>query len=122
MQNILLKDIVGSILVVTSIFDAVKYTLQANKIRKTKNAKSQSRKFINFAIVNDVVKFYYGFVILDWFIIISSLLAIICMLDLWYTTYLYYPYKMRGCLNFKRPSVFIYLINSILPNRLRKRL
>ena len=72
MNNWLLKDIVGSILVVTSIFDAIKYTLQANKIRQTKNAKSQSRKFINFAIVNDIVKFAYGFIILDWFIIISS--------------------------------------------------
>ena len=122
MSNWLLKDIVGSVLVVTSIFDAIKYTLQANKIRQTKNAKSQSRKFINFAIVNDIVKFSYGFIILDWFIIISSVLAIICMLDLWYTTYMYYPYKMRGCLNFKRPNIFIYLINSILPNRLRKRL
>jgi uncharacterized protein with PQ loop repeat len=122
MGNWLLKDIVGSILVVTSIFDAIKYTLQANKIRHTKNAKSQSRKFINFAIVNDIVKLYYGYIIMDWFIITSSLLAIVCMLDLWYTTYLYYPYKMRGCFNFKRPSILIYLINSILPNKLRKRL
>ena len=122
MGNWLLKDIVGSILVVTSIFDAIKYTLQANKIRYTKNAKSQSRKFINFAIVNDAVKFYYGTIIMDWFIIVSAILAIICMLDLWITTYRFYPYKMRGCLNFKRPSIFIYLINSIIPNRLRKRL
>jgi hypothetical protein len=122
MGNWLLKDIVGSILVITSIFDAIKYTLQANKIRFTKNAKSQSRKFINFAIINDVVKLYYGFIIIDWFIIISSLLAIICMLDLWITTYRFYPYRMRGCYNFKRPSPGIYLINSILPNRLRKRL
>jgi hypothetical protein len=122
MNNWLLKDIVGTILVVTSIFDAIKYTLQANKIRHTKNAKSQSRKFINFAIVNDVVKFYYGTIIIDWFIVISSVLAIVCMLDLWFTTYRFYPYRMRGCSNFKRPSVLIYLINSILPNRLRKRL
>ena len=122
MSNWLLKDIVGSVLVVTSIFDAIKYTLQANKIRHTKNAKSQSRKFINFAIVNDIVKFYYGVIILDWFIIVSAILAIICMLDLWITTYRFYPYKMRGCLNFKRPSVFIYLVNSILSNKLRKRL
>jgi len=122
MSNWLLKDIVGSVLVVTSIFDAIKYTLQANKIRHTKNAKSQSRKFINFAIVNDIVKFYYGVIILDWFIIVSAILAIICMLDLWITTYRFYPYKMRGCLNFKKPSVFIYLVNSILPNKLRKRL
>jgi len=122
MNNWLLKDIVGSILVITSIFDAIKYTLQANKIRQTKNAKSQSRKFINFAIVNDIVKFYYGVIILDWFIIVSAVLAIICMLDLWITTYRFYPYKMRGCLNFKRPSPIIYLINSVLPNKLRKRI
>lgn len=122
MGNWLLKDIVGAILVITSIFDALKYSIQAAKIRKTKSAKSQSRRFINFAITNDLVKLYYGYIIFDWFIIISSLLAIVCMLDLWFTTYKYYPYRCRGLLGFKKPSIFIYLINSIIPNRLRKRL
>ena len=122
MNNWLLKDIVGALLVITSIFDALKYSIQASKIRKTQSAKSQSRRFINWAIVNDIVKFSYGFIITDWFIVISSLLAIICMLDLWFTTYKYYPYRMRGCINFRKPSIFIYLINSIIPNRLRKRL
>jgi CHASE2 domain-containing sensor protein len=122
MSNWLLKDIVGAILVITSIFDALKYSIQASKIRKTQSAKSQSRRFINWAIVNDIVKISYGFIILDWFIIISSALAILCMLDLWFTTYTFYPYRMRGCINFKKPPIFIYLINSIIPNRLRKRL
>jgi len=117
-----LKDIFGGLLIITSIFDAIKYSLQASKIRHTKTAKSQSRKFINFAILNDIVKLVYGFVIWDWFIIISSILAIGCMLDLWYTTYLYYPYKCRGLVGFKRPNIFLYLINSILPNSIRKRL
>lgn len=122
MGNWLLKDIVGGILVITSIFDALKYSIQASKIRKTQSAKSQSRRFINFAITNDIVKLYYGFIILDWFIVISSLLAIVCMLDLWYTTYKYYPYRCRGLIGFKKPNILLYLINSIIPNRLRKRL
>jgi len=122
MINIALKDILGGALIITSIFDAIKYSLQAQKIRHTQTAKSQSRKFINFAIVNDVVKLAYGGVIVDWFIIISSLLAIGCMLDLWYTTYLYYPYKCRGLMGFKRPNIIIYLINSIQPNHIRRRL
>ena len=65
-----LKDVIGGLLILTSILDAIKYSLQANKIRATKTAKSQSRKFINFAILNDLVKLAYGYVILDWFIII----------------------------------------------------
>ena len=121
-MNLMLKDIFGGLLIISSILDAIKYTLQANKIRHTKNAKSQSRKFINFAIVNDIVKLIYGWLIFDWFIIISSLLAIGCMLDLWYTTYWFYPYRMRGCSNFKRPNLLLYLVNSILPNSIRKRL
>jgi len=121
-MNMALKEIVGGLLIITSIFDAIKYSLQAAKIRKTKTAKSQSRKFINFAILNDVVKLGYGYVIIDWFIIISSLLAIGCMLDLWYTTYIYYPYRCRGLTGFKKPNILFYLINSILPNSIRKRL
>lgn len=121
-MNLMLKDIFGGLLIISSILDAIKYTLQANKIRHIKNAKSQSRKFINFAIVNDIIKLIYGWLIFDWFIIISSLLAIGCMLDLWYTTYWFYPYRMRGCSNFKRPNLLLYLVNSILPNSIRKRL
>jgi len=122
MNNIGLKELFGGLLIVTSIFDAIKYSLQANKIRYTKTAKSQSRKFINFAILNDIVKLIYGFIILDWYIIISSLLAIGCMFDLWYTTYLYYPYRCRGLIGFKKPNILFYLMNSILPNSIRKRL
>lgn len=116
------KIIIGYLLIITSVFDAIKYSIQAAKIRKTKTAKSQSRKFINFAIINDIVKLVYGFVIMDWFIIISSLLAIGCMLDLWYTTYIFYPYRGRGLNGFKRPSLYVYLINSLLPNKTRRRL
>ena len=122
MINLTPKELFGGLLIITSIFDAIKYSLQAAKIRHTKTAKSQSRKFINFAILNDIVKLIYGFVIIDWFIIISSILAIGCMLDLWYTTYIFYPYRCRGLMGFKRPNIILYFINSLLPNRLRKRL
>ena len=122
MINYSAKEIFGVLLIVTSIFDAIKYSLQAAKIRHTQTAKSQSRKFINFAILNDIVKLGYGIVIIDWFIIISSILAIGCMLDLWYTTYIFYPYRYRGLLGFKRPNIFLYLFNSCLPNKIRRRL
>jgi hypothetical protein len=117
-----LKQIFGALLVFTSIFDAIKYSLQAKKIRQLQSAKAMSRKFINFAIMNDIVKLIYGIIIYDWYIIASSLLALICMFDLFYTIYYWYPYRHRGLANFKRPNIFIYFINSIIPNSIRKRL
>jgi hypothetical protein len=121
----MVKYILGILLVGTSILDAIKYTIQANKIQKLKTAKAISRKFINFALLNDVVKLTYGIVILDWFIISSSILALICMMHLFYFIYLYYEYKkypkeIRVII--KRPNIFLYTWNSILPNRIRKHL
>jgi hypothetical protein len=105
-----------------SIFDALKYSVQARRIQRDKSARSMSRKFINFALMNDFVKFIYGTIIGDIFIISSSILALISMIDMWYQIYWWYPYRMRGCINFKRPNVIYYIINSILPNKIRKRL
>jgi uncharacterized protein with PQ loop repeat len=122
MHNLLLKELLGGLLIVTSIFDAIKYSIQARRIQKEKTAKSMSRKFINFALTNDFVKLGYGIVINDLFIILSSILALVCMIDLWWQIYWFYPYKMRGCINFKRPNIILYLINSVLPNRIRRRL
>jgi len=121
-NNFLFKNLLGNLLIITSIFDAIKYTIQALKISKAKSAKNMSRRFINFAMMNDSVKLVYGVVIFDWYIIISSILAMICMLHLWWEISLYYPYKMRGCNNFSRPNILLYFINSLLPNRIRKRL
>ena len=122
LNSLVLKDFLGGLLIVTSIFDAIKYSLQARKIQREKTAKSMSRKFINFALMNDFVKLSYGITIGDLFIMFSSILALICMIDLWWQIYWWYPYRMRGCSNFKRPNIFLYTMNSILPNRLRKRL
>jgi hypothetical protein len=118
----LFKDVIGFLLIATSILDAIKYSIQAQKINRVKTAKAMSRRFINWALMNDIVKLFYGITIFDWYIILSSILALICMVHLWATIYIYYPYRMRGCTNFKRPSVFAYFINSLLPNSLRKRL
>ena len=118
----LIRDIIGFLLIITSIFDAIKYSVQACKINRIKTAKAMSRRFINWALMNDLVKLVYGFIIFDSYIILSSVLALICMIHLWTVIYAYYPYRMRGCVNFKRPNVIAYLINSLLPNRLRKRL
>jgi len=122
MPILLLKEILGGLLIVTSIFDAVKYSIQARRIQKDKTAKSMSRKFINFALINDFVKLGYGIIILDLFIIVSSILALICMIDLWWQIYKFYPYRMRGCVHFKRPNILLYIINSMLPNSIRRKL
>jgi len=119
---ITLKDILGGLLVITSIFDALKYSIQARKIQRVKSAKSMSRRFINFALINDFVKLGYGFIIRDLFIMISSILALICMIDLWLQIYKYYPYRCRGLSHFKKPNIILYTINSILPNSIRRRL
>lgn len=116
------KNIIGILLIITGVFDALKYTIQANKISRVKSAKNMSRKFINFALMNDIVRLSYGMVIYDLYIILSSILALLCMIHLWWEIYLYYPYRMRGCINFKKPNILLYFINSILPNRIRKKL
>jgi len=121
-MNLILKDVLGSLLIITSIGDAIKYSIQARRIKKEKTAKSMSRKFINFALINDFVKFGYGIVINDLFIICSSILALICMIDLWWQIYWFYPYRCRGLNGFKRPNILLYIINSILPNQIRRRL
>jgi hypothetical protein len=117
-----LKQIFGALLIFTSIFDALKYSIQARKVVHVGSAKAMSRNFINWAMMNDIVKLFYGIVILDGYIVLSSLLALGCMTHLWIVIYMYYPYRMRGCPNFKPPNVMLYLINSILPNDIRKRL
>ena len=122
MINQTLQNVFGNILIFTSIFDAIKYTVQARKIQQIKSAKTMSRRFINWALSNDIIKLIYGIIIGDLYIILSSLLSLICMTHLWIVIYLYYPYKHRGLVNFKRPNVFLYFINSLIPNSLRKRL
>jgi hypothetical protein len=122
MDYIVLKNVVGILFTLTGILDALKYSIQARRVQKLKSSKEMSRKFINFALLNDFLKLAYGLLLLDIYIIASSILALICMVDLFWQMYLWYPYRKRGLQNFKRPNLILYIINSWLPNRLRKRL
>jgi len=122
MEHKILVIIFGNLLIFTSMFDAWKYIWNAQAIRKVGTARGHSRKFLVAAIFNDTVKLIYGCLIFDIFIILSSILAMITMGYNFYTQYLFYPYRYRNLLNWKRPSIFIYLINALLPNRLRRHL
>jgi len=117
-----LKQILGVALIITSIFDAIKYQWNANAIKRVGTARGHSRKFINAAILNDTIKLFYAIVIKDIFIIGSSLLALYTMFYLFWTIYKYYPYRKRGLHNFKRPNIFLYTFNSLLPNYIRRKL
>jgi len=122
MEHSLFVTIIGILLVITGIFDALKYSWQARKIRHVRSARGHSRNFINAAIINALVRILYLCINWDLYLQISSIIAIVCMIDMWYAMYLYYPYRKRGLNNFKRPSMITYIINSLLPNKLRKRL
>lgn len=118
----MLKEIFGILLITASLFDAWKYVWSAQAIYKAKSSKGHSRKFIMAALFNDVIKLIYGLIIFDVFIIISSLFALGTMFYFFYIQYLYYPYLKRGLINFHRPGLWKYFINSLIPNKKRKRL
>jgi hypothetical protein len=116
------RDIFGILFIITGIFDAIKYVWTGKKIAHVKSAKGHSRKFINVAILNDIVRLAYGIVIHDVFIILTAIVAVVCMGYMFYEIYKYYPYRMRGCSNFRKPNLLLYTLNSFMPNRIRKRL
>jgi len=116
------KDIVGTILIFTGVLDALKYSLQAWKIKKSQSSKIISRKFVVFAIINDVVRLLYSILIRDVFIFVASILAFICMAHLWWNVYIHYPYKFKGLAHFKRPNIWIFTLNALIPNNLRRHL
>jgi len=122
MNHQFLVNIFGGLLIGTSILDALKYELEARKIIEAKSAKNRSRKFINWALLNDFIKLFYGIVIFDFYIIITSILSLVTMCHMFYAQYIFYPYRGRGLNNFRRPNIFIYMINSWLPNSLRRKL
>ena len=118
----LLKEIFGILLIITGIFDAGKYSIQAWKIQKVGSARAQSRKFVLMAIGNDLIKTIYSVLILDPYIFLSSIAAMVCMLHLWYVVYKYYPYKYRGLHNFKKPNFIKFTVNAMVPNNIREKL
>jgi len=117
------NTIAGYVFIAWGIIDAIKYHLQAARIRKVKSGKEHSRMFLNMAIGNDLYRLlYFWFVNKDFYVLATALLAIVFMLEYWWELYLYYPYRNRTKCNFKRPDIFTYIVNSLLPNHLRRHL
>lgn len=122
MEKTLLVNVVGSVFLVTGILDAIKYSIQSAKIRTLKTSKGISRQFLNIAISNDLVKLTYGVLICDFYVTLTSVIALITMFDMWYSVYKFYPYRYKNLKNFRRPNMFVYFINSLLPNKIREHL
>ena len=110
------------LLIILGIIDGYKYVVQAQKIRRLKSAKGQSRFFINLAWIVDVGKIICGIIVLEKWLVITTLIGFFCVMYLFFVTYVFYPFRMRGCPNFHRPNIVLYTINSWLPNRIRRRL
>lgn len=115
--------IFGIVVFMAGIADAWKQRFLTKKILRYKSAKGVSRLFINYGVTHKILlSIWAGFYLHDWVVTVASLLALWTSIELWWTTYLYYPYKYRGLANFKRPSVIKYLINSWTPNKFAERL
>jgi fatty acid desaturase len=118
----MLKTILGIALIISGLMNGIRYRWSALKIKEVKTAKGHSRKSMLTAVLDDAIKLLYGIVLLDINLISSASICLVFMVYKSIIIYLYYPYRMRGCANFKRPPIVLYFINSILPNRIRRRL
>jgi hypothetical protein len=120
----ILDFFIKTFVLISGYFDAEKYETQRNKIIRLKTAKSQSRMFLNKAFVLDIGKLVYVLYKYsnDWILILISVAPLLTIARVYWVTYLYYPYKLRGLQNFKRPGFWTYFYNSWIPNRKRKRL
>ena len=117
-----MKTFFGILLIISGIFDSIKYYWMGKKIKEVKTSKGYSRKALNIAITNDLIKLVYSMLIKDVNIFLTSIIALITMIYCFWQIYIYYPYKNRRKKNFKRPNIFLYIWNSILPNKLREKL
>ena len=120
-HNILIQ-LLGFALIISGVWDGYKYHYLAVAIRKIGTAKGQSRKFCNVALVKDLFIFLYMMVNFDLYILLLTLVGFIFTTELLITIYIFYPYRYRNLLHFKRPSFWKYFINSWQLNRTRRRL
>lgn len=125
MLKTILTEILGILVIIFGILDGIKYYWFAKKIQEVKSSRAYSRKGLNVAIFNDVIRILYGLCIHDWFIILSGMFASVTMMYCWWEIYLYYPYRhypKEKTIRLIRPNIFVYIWNSILPNRFRPKL
>jgi hypothetical protein len=122
-NEIIFTNIFGVILTVFGYLDGYKYFIEARKIVSVKTSHGHSRKFINIALANDVVRLGYFFVIdRNIYLIISAIVALVFMCYMFWQIYWWYPYRNRTRYGFKRPNLGLYIVNSLLPNSIRKKL
>ena len=119
-------SIAGYALVVLGHLDALKYHIEACKIKEVKSSFGHSRKFINLALGNDLYRLFY-FTVIDQnlFLLIVSIFSLYFMLEMFWAMYIYYPYQTypkRIRTTIKRPNIWLYIVNSLIPNKHRKRL
>ena len=109
---------------IARFIDGWKYIIQMSKIKRVNSAKSQSRAFINWAIFSDVWMIaWLMFKVKDEALFITGVFALLCVLVLFWTTYIYYDYRRYPrTKTITRPDILTYFINSILPNQKRKHL
>ena len=122
----LIKALTGWGFVVWGYLDGVKYHFEAQKIREVQTSKGHSRKFINLALGNDGYRmFYFFFIDRNWYVLLTTVIALICMFEMYWAIYIYYPYKhypQQKTISIKRPSLWAYFINSCIPNKRRPKL
>jgi hypothetical protein len=115
--------ILKALVFIAGFMDAYKYKLMTLKISKLKSSKEISRNFLNWSIFNRVILLVYvWFVLKDALLALVSIIALYTMLEAFYAVYEHYPYKHRNLKNFKKPTIWKYLTNSLRPNKKRKKL
>lgn len=122
-MNLTNLNLWGIGLIIARFYDGYKYFVQSRKIKELKSAKGHSRDFGNIALLIDGFMLgYFIFKNLDLYMIISTIIIILFVIEYWITVYRYYPYRMRGCSNFKKPNIWQYFLNSIQSDKYRKHL
>lgn len=108
---------------ITGLLDSHKYRDLTRKIKRYNTSRGISRTFINKAFLYKIVVLVWAiFYLKDWAISLSSLYALYTIVELFWNTYLNYPYKCKNLKGFKRPNLVKYIWNSILPNKIAGRL
>lgn len=114
----------GIILMCGRFWDAWKYFLLGQKIRKLRTAKGQSRDFGNTALAVDfIILAYFIFHNFDIYMILTTTFSIFCVVFFWIMVYLYYPYQhYPRKIKQRRPNLWIYFINSLENDRTKRHL
>ena len=111
------------VVLITGFMDSYKYKLQAQKVCRLKSSGQISRLALLYAILHRVpLMLYVSLVLKDTILIIISCIALYTITEALYYTYMYYPYRNRGLKNFKKPSFFKFIKNTIEPYKYGKRL